>query len=258
MDTRDNKYYEIAKEGSIDKTHPSYYLISKYGATAKKILDLGCGEGTRLNQIHNRNAVKIGVDQSKVAIGIAKKQYPSIKFIKTENNLPFPDNSFDFVYSAFVLEHTNDPENFLKEAVRVLSPGGTLLFVAPNFGAPNRASPNGKYSRIKKMTTGFLNDLVLVLSSKTNRLNWQKVEPQKTYDMIDADTTVEPYLLSLEKYLTGLNIAPTKSLSLWNQEDKINLRQILFRIFGAAKIAPFTYWGPHILFVGEKYKQSLA
>ena len=48
-------------------------------------------------------------------------------------NLPFADASFDIVYSSNVLEHVNDPARVLREAVRVLRPGGTLQIVCPNY-----------------------------------------------------------------------------------------------------------------------------
>lgn len=47
--------------------------------------------------------------------------------------LPFPDQSFDIVYSTNVLEHTQDPAQVLREAVRVLKPGGTLQIICPNY-----------------------------------------------------------------------------------------------------------------------------
>ncbi len=46
--------------------------------------------------------------------------------------LPFPDATFDIVYSSFVLEHVQDPVKVLTEAVRVLKPGGLLRFELPN------------------------------------------------------------------------------------------------------------------------------
>lgn len=49
--------------------------------------------------------------------------------------LPFPDAAFDLIYSSTVLEHTRDPERVLHEALRVLKPGGHLMFVYPNYGA---------------------------------------------------------------------------------------------------------------------------
>jgi SAM-dependent methyltransferase len=50
-------------------------------------------------------------------------------------NIPFPDNSFDLVFSSTVLEHTDDPWRVLDEAIRVLRPGGYLQFVFPNYGS---------------------------------------------------------------------------------------------------------------------------
>ncbi len=47
--------------------------------------------------------------------------------------LPFADESFDVVYSSNVLEHVLDPGKVLREAVRVLKPGGTLQIVCPNY-----------------------------------------------------------------------------------------------------------------------------
>ena len=47
-------------------------------------------------------------------------------------NLPFPDNSFDFVTCQTLLIHVPDPQKALNEMKRVLKPGGTLLCVEPN------------------------------------------------------------------------------------------------------------------------------
>lgn len=49
--------------------------------------------------------------------------------------IPHPDASFDVVYSSNVLEHVRDPRAVLGEALRVLKPGGRLLFVVPNYGS---------------------------------------------------------------------------------------------------------------------------
>jgi ubiquinone/menaquinone biosynthesis C-methylase UbiE len=61
-----------------------------------------------------------GIDPSRIIAGIGEK-------------LPFEDKSFDIVYSANVLEHAQDPQRVLLEAVRVLKPGGILHFEMPNY-----------------------------------------------------------------------------------------------------------------------------
>lgn len=60
---------------------------------------------------------------------------PSLILDAKGENIPFPDNSFDVVFSSTVLEHTDDPWRVLEEAIRVLRPGGYLQFVFPNYGS---------------------------------------------------------------------------------------------------------------------------
>lgn len=48
-------------------------------------------------------------------------------------HLPFPDATFEVVYSNNVLEHTRNPASVLNEACRVLKPGGRLFIEIPNY-----------------------------------------------------------------------------------------------------------------------------
>ena len=44
-------------------------------------------------------------------------------------NLNFPDNEFDLVFSNSVLEHVKNPKKALQEMYRVIKPGGKLLVI---------------------------------------------------------------------------------------------------------------------------------
>lgn len=99
-----------------------------------KILEVGMGEGRYLRKISllRPDAKLFGIDISKVAIDIAKKSNLSGEFkVGNAEKLPYSDNSFDVVVIADVLEHLNDPSVAIKEAERVLKPGGIFHFYVP-------------------------------------------------------------------------------------------------------------------------------
>lgn len=105
------------------------HLNPKHGM---HILDLGCGTGVDdrliLRQYPHVNIV--GVDPDKDAIAIAKRNSQNIKYvIGYATNLPFENNRFDIVISTLVFHHlpTESKKEAMKEAYRVLKPGGLFL-----------------------------------------------------------------------------------------------------------------------------------
>lgn len=100
----------------------------------QKVLDAGCGVGGSVFYIKKKFNVDIeGITISEKQIGKANelKQRYGIKdttfslqsFIHTN----FQDNTFDVVYSVESVCHAEDKNDFLKEAYRILKPGGKLV-----------------------------------------------------------------------------------------------------------------------------------
>ena len=192
------KYYTLAAKASKQVgTHPGLLYLQKMASQSSKVLDVGCGEGSRLSTLLPSELAGWGVDTDSYAINLAQRQYPMHNFqISAGKKLPYKSDAFDLVYSAFVLEHVQNPANFLNEMIRVCRPGGHVIILCPNFGAPNRKSPNSAKSPLLKLIHGLVNDFIVNLD-----LKWEKVCPKQTYNQPDDDTTVEPYLLSLIWYL---------------------------------------------------------
>lgn len=98
-----------------------------------KILDLGCGNGEFTMEIAKRAraSIIVGVDAASMKKNIKNKK---IKFIAADLNkkLPFPDNSFDMVFSHFSLEHLYNSGLFIKETKRILRKGGYTLVGTDN------------------------------------------------------------------------------------------------------------------------------
>lgn len=250
---KNDKYYDVAHKGSLDIKHPGMKILFNLSLKANNILDMGCGEGSRLNKLSGKK--KIGVDISSTAIKIAKKKYPELNFFVYDlEKLPLKDESFDLVYSAYVLEHLSNPEKVLAEAIRLVSKNGFLVLIAPNYGAPNRCSPPFVGSRVNKFIKGILNDLIIIFNRK-KILSWNHVYPiaNKQNYCIDWDTTVEPYINTLLSFLKSKNMKIVKYSSCWPEELKnAKFHQTYFRFFGELGIYPFSMWGPHLVIVATK------
>lgn len=248
------EYYQIAKKGLDESSHEGMRILKELASQANTILDLGCGEGSRLNELSDSSSL-VGVDISQTAIELAKKNYPKINFIKADlEKIPIKDSSFDLVYAAFVLEHLTNPETVLHEAIRLVKNNGKIVLIAPNYGAPNRCSPPFKGNRVIKLFFGLLEDFNFFSISKKD-LNWATVEPIATKDQyeVDWDTTVEPYANTLKLFLKAHGIKIEYLSTCWSEEaSDAKIHQRLFALLAALGIYPFTMWGPHLIIVGKK------
>lgn len=251
---RNKNYYKLAHEGSTDLTHPAMKVLLKLFKERHFVLDMGCGEGTRLAMLAKVAGFKgkqslFGVDASKIAINLAKEKYPEINFqVGNLEKLNFENEKFDLLISAYVFEHLKNPEQVLKEGKRILKLNGKFMIIAPNFGSPNRRSPNSIENKLSKLVKGFLNDFKKQTKSK---LGWTFVTAREDEYTIDADTTVEPYLLSLIEYCQNSGFKVEYYSSNW-KVDKFSLFQFPFRALGSMGIYPFKYWGPHLSVVLKK------
>jgi ubiquinone/menaquinone biosynthesis C-methylase UbiE len=120
-------------------------ILQKYTKIhGKRILEVGSGLGVNhivWSKLYNIDGYGIEPDGE----GFGESYSISIELIKnnsldvnkiiraTGENIPFPDNYFDIVYSTNVLEHVSNPGKVLDESMRVLKPNGTLQFIYPNF-----------------------------------------------------------------------------------------------------------------------------
>ena len=100
-----------------------------------RALDIGCGVGRLTRPLADRFNAVVGVDISQRMIDGARALDPAapgnVSFEKVPGSgaLPFPDSSFDFVFSYIVFQHlplAEMVETYLVECARVLVPGGVV------------------------------------------------------------------------------------------------------------------------------------
>lgn len=113
-------------------------FYAKYADTLKpdnpaaRVLDVGCGVGQVLARLLQQGFEVYGVDVSKPNIERASKICTKA-LLYDGKHLPFEDNFFDSAGAFNVLEHVEEPENFIFELVRVVKPGGKVVLSSPNF-----------------------------------------------------------------------------------------------------------------------------
>ncbi len=135
----------------------------------QKILEIGVGPGSTLELYPPHNDI-IGIDISASMIERAQKKAATLNngnsftfLVMDANRLDFPDNTFDVVMAAYVITTVQNPHQVCQEVLRVLKPGGRIIFVN------HTRSQNGSYwGRIEDLLApvfvriGFTTDLDVI------------------------------------------------------------------------------------------------
>ncbi|OQW91794.1 MAG: hypothetical protein BWK79_16115 [Beggiatoa sp. IS2] len=120
--------------------------ISTSNLAGKKILEVGSGLGIFLAVVRRDYQAETwglepsseGFESSHLLAREILQTYhlnPDIILNAKGESIPFEDDVFDIVFSSTVLEHTENPQQVIREAVRVLKPEGYLQFAFPNYGS---------------------------------------------------------------------------------------------------------------------------
>jgi SAM-dependent methyltransferase len=120
-----------------EQLRSSLSLILRYWPDCRgRFLEAGCGSAANALNLAQRGVEVSGVDLSPEAVRVASEAFEARALrgdfrVADVRDLPFPDESFDFVYAGGVVEHFLETAQAVGEMARVLRTGGRVLLTVP-------------------------------------------------------------------------------------------------------------------------------
>ncbi|MFF0494165.1 class I SAM-dependent methyltransferase [Nocardia sp. NPDC004068] len=153
----------IPEENYWFRRHEIVYARLLDRCAGQVVLEAGSGEGYGANMIAGVAARVIGVDYDTGAVEHVRAAYPRVEMIQGNlADLPVEDGTIDVVVNFQVIEHLWDQAGFLRECLRVLRPGGTLLISTPNriTFSPGRDTPLNPF-HTRELNAAELSELLV-------------------------------------------------------------------------------------------------
>ena len=241
----ENKQY-LNKLDNLNISYYSKYIrfIKKYLPNKKStFLDVGCGNGTVLNILSKSNYKNIyGIDISKLFIKYARSKGIKKVYYYNGKIFPFKDNFFDLVGSFNVLEHTENPEKFLKDQVALLKKGGHIITSCPNFLSVLFFNPHRKLRGIANKISNFM---AILKKLFIHNLKFRRMKPLVRDNFeYDDDAIVITNMLDLKRILKSYDC------TIVYESGFINFDRIIYRVIN--KLPMIKYMLPSCFIVARK------
>lgn len=116
----------------ITRERERVILMYLDGVPPGRVLDVGCGDGSRLARLRSLGWDVKGQEMDPEAASRASQTYGVQVHLGPLDEASFDEGEFDAIVMNHVIEHVHDPVRLLAGCVRLLKKGGTLIAVTPN------------------------------------------------------------------------------------------------------------------------------
>lgn len=130
----DGRVRDLSTERDLRKADLAYIAEAVNARPAGRVVDVGCGLGELLEQIDAAHE-RIGIDPSEKAVEIAaaRSGANTIRGVLTRES--FAEGSCDAIIAHHVIEHIDEPVDFVRTVAQALRPGGLFVVGTPNFAS---------------------------------------------------------------------------------------------------------------------------
>jgi SAM-dependent methyltransferase len=165
-------------------------LAKEHLEGARRVLDVGCGEG-QLSRLAADHASVIGVDPTVAQLDVARARAGGPSYIRAgAASLPFRGRSFDAVIACLVFEHIAEVDDAIAEVGRVLVEGGRFLFFLNH---PLLQTPN----------SGWIDDQILDPPEQYWRIGAYLIEDE-TIDEVEKGIFIPFIHRPLSRYVNAM------------------------------------------------------
>ena len=230
-----DEWFELAQTGEARNCFIMPNMLKFMGdVKGKRILDLGCGEGGYSRELAKRGARLVSVDCSKksieYAVKLSKEEELKIEhYVRNSNDLfDIDSETFDIVLCSLMLMDCEDLDGTLKEAVRVLKPGGRV------FASVLHPCFDGNHDTgIGRQGTGI--DREVVVKNYFEPKEWEAPLWSGTIPVIWRHRTMEDYVKAFIR--AGLTIVDLNEPRATDEQAEISVMMAWLQ-----KIPLYIYW----------------
>ncbi|HEY8164300.1 MAG TPA: class I SAM-dependent methyltransferase [Gemmatimonadaceae bacterium] len=128
----DRRFFDAVRAMMPWRRIPFDDVIDFYDLRTKEVLEIGVGCGTHAQLIASHSRSFTGIDITEFATSCTRERMacfgiPATIMQMDAENLSFPDDTFDFIWSWGVIHHSANTRRILEEIHRVLRPGGRAV-----------------------------------------------------------------------------------------------------------------------------------
>jgi len=200
----------------------------------QKVLDVGCGHGDFIQRLRDQKGCRVyGVELNSHAVEIGRKKGLEVLNVDLDLHAQSLQEGYDIVTAFQVLEHIDQPLDFIRSCLECLAPGGTLLIGVPNNDSFIKDDPLGLLNmpphHMGLWTPKSLEYLATIFPMRCKEILREPFQPhhKEYYQRIQlAKTTGSPLLASICMKL-GLHRLLFQQGKLWKKLQSMDGHSML-------------------------------